>query len=672
MARAITRCALRERIEHRNVRLRISRLPNLRQDISEGQLLTVQPSTEDGIAQSFTDRALTHEYRLGATRAPDGVCEFLVWAPHATRVEVCVVDGTRTFELSPQDRGYHHGVLPALEPDARYVYRLNGDKERADPASRYQPEGVFGPSQIVDLSDFAWSDQDWCGLDLKNYIFYELHVGTYTSSGTLDAIIEYIPELKSLGVTAIELMPVAQFPGTRNWGYDGVFPFAVQNSYGGPHGLQRLVNTCHQEGLAVVLDVVYNHLGPEGNFLADFGPYFTNRYPTPWGQAINFDGAHSDEVIRFFTENAVSWLEDFHVDALRLDAIHGIFDRSAQPFLALLSSAVENLASRTRRNIYLIAESDLNDSRFVKPREAGGYGLHAQWNDDFHHALHALQTKEKFGYYCDFGSLRHLEKGLQHGYVYTGEYSQYRQRRQGNSSRAIRPSQLVVFSQNHDQVGNRMFGERSSALLSLEAQKLSAGAVILSPYVPLLFMGEEYGETAPFLYFTSHTDPGLAEAVQKGRRAEFSSLFREGEPPDPQAETTFLRSRLDHSLRRQGQHRVLWDFYRELIRLRNSEPAFHELDASAFEVNGCEAGECLRLHRKHETDELLLVFNLGAEPADCGVELPSGEWRKLLDSADQEWMGPGSVIPQNFSSRCTLTLTVQPKSLSVFKRVPDA
>ncbi len=628
----------------------------------------VWSTAQAGVAQSFA-RGNPEEYRLGATCDPDGRCAFAVWAPHARQVEVVLPGENRTIQLTPQPRGYFQGVFPDLQPGSRYAYRLDGDKKRADPASRYQPDGVFGPSQTVDLSEFEWTDREWRGLDLKDYIFYELHAGTYTSSGTLEEITRYLSELKALGVTAVELMPIAQFSGTRNWGYDGVFPFAVQNSYGGPCALQRLVNACHQEGLAVVLDVVYNHLGPEGNFLADFGPYFTDRYQTPWGQAINFDGAHSDEVIRFFIENALYWLDDLHVDALRLDAIHGIFDRSAQPFLALLSSAVQNLASRTNRRIYLIAESDLNDARFLEPLATGGYGMHAQWNDDFHHALHSLQSGEQFGYYQDFGSLRHLEKALQHGYVYTGEYSAYRQRRHGNSSNAIHPSQLVVFSQNHDQVGNRMFGERSSALISLEAQKLSAGTVLLSPYLPLLFMGEEYGETAPFLYFTSHADPDLGQAVREGRRAEFSAFYREGDLPDPQAEATFLQSRLDHGLRHQRPHSTLWNFYRELIRLRKQEPALRELDANTWEANSCVSNNCLRLRRVAGSDEVIVIFNFGDRPTECGAEIPRGDWRKCLDSAEPMWLGPGSTIPQEFSAPTASPLTLEPKSFCVIKRV---
>jgi maltooligosyltrehalose trehalohydrolase len=605
---------------------------------------------------------------LGASRAASGDCAFKVWAPHAKCVEVILHQKNQSLVLAPEGHGYHFGLLSSQDPEVRYTFRLDGQKERADPASRYQPEGVFGPSQIADLSDSLWTDRGWRGLDLKNYVFYELHVGTYTKSGTLDEIVHSLPQLKSLGVTALELMPVAQFSGTRNWGYDGVFPFAVHNSYGGPHALQRLVNACHREGLAVVLDVVYNHLGPEGNFLNDFGPYFTDRYQTPWGQALNFDGPHSDEVIQYFIENALYWLDDLHIDALRLDAIHGIFDRSAQPFLSLLSSAVDNLAKRSNRKIHLIAESDLNDARFVRTRDRGGYGLHAQWNDDFHHALHGLQTKERFGYYCDFGSLDHMEKAYRNGYVYTGEYSEYRQRRHGNSSRGIRPSQLAVFSQNHDQVGNRMLGERSSTLLSLEAQKLSAGAVLLSPYLPLLFMGEEYGEPAPFLYFTSHTDPQLGKAVRDGRRAEFRAFFQDGEPPDPQAEETFLKSKLDLNLRTHGSHRVLWEFYRELLRLRKEERSLNELDHSLLDVRECQDTDCLLLHRTYEENETVVVLNFAEMAVDCAASFPPGKWRKLLDSADTLWRGPGSAMPDEFATPSPTTVKIQPKSLCLLKR----
>lgn len=606
-----------------------------------------------------------HDPALGAVYQGDGRCAFTVWAPYSERVEVRFPEDGRTVELEREGHGYHRASVTNVAADRQYLFRLDGDKERADPASRFQPNGVFGPSQVVDLKQFVWDDVDWRGMKLKDYILYELHVGTYTSPGTLDAVIDHLRDLNSLGVTAVELMPLAQFPGNRNWGYDGVFPFAVQNTYGGPRALQRFVNACHQAGLAVVLDVVYNHLGPEGNFLADFGPYFTDRYKTPWGDAINFDGAASDEVVRFFVENAIGWLRDFHVDALRLDAIHGIFDRSAQPFLTLLGAAVDRFAEQTGRNVYLIAESDLNDARFVQSRDSGGYGLHAQWNDDFHHALHSLQTGERAGYYQDFGTLGHLEKSVRCGYVYTGQYSDYRERRHGNSPSAIRPSQLVVFSQNHDQVGNRMLGERTSALLGFEAQKLSAGMVLVAPYIPLLFMGEEYGETAPFLYFTSHQDPKLAEAVREGRRREFAAFHEQGLPPDPQAEEAFHASKLNHALRLQGSHGVLWEFYRELIRLRKTLPALAEPDASILRVNASDSENCLQVLRSCEQDELLMIFNFGDRPVRSFGKIPPGTWRVALNSADAMWMGPGAATSAPENS----TPMIQAKSFCLFQRV---
>jgi maltooligosyltrehalose trehalohydrolase len=595
----------------------------------------------------------------------DGNCDFTVWAPRADRVEVRLLNGNRRFELEPNQQGYYRAPVANVDADERYFFRLNEGKERADPASRFQPEGVFGPSNIVAPSGFVWQDQDWPGLALKDYILYEVHVGTYSPSGTFDELAESIPVLKSLGVTAIELMPIAQFPGSRNWGYDGVFPFAVQNSYGGPRGLQRFVNACHREGLAVVLDVVYNHLGPEGNFLADFGPYFTDRYQTPWGQAINFDGAHSDNVVRFFIENALYWLEAFHIDALRLDAIHGIFDRNARPFLSLLSAAVAHFAQRSLRRVYLIAESDLNDPIFVRARNAGGIGLDAQWNDDFHHSLHALQTCEKTGYYIDFGSLDHLRTALQDGYVYSGQYSSYRQHRHGASSSEIRPSQLVVFSQNHDQVGNRGRGERTSTLISFEAQKLSAGIVLLSPNIPLLFMGEEYGETAPFLYFTDHSDPALGDAVRKGRQAEFSGFHANGDLPDPQGDSTFLKSKLNHSLTTQGKHKVLRSLYEELLRLRKTHRSFGDLDTANIDASIC--GRCLAIRRSYADSQLLVIANFGDDVARYRAALPPGKWRKLLDSADTKWMGPGSSVPGEVLAAPASQLPIQPKSFCIFE-----
>ena len=432
---------------------------------------------------------------LGALYLGNNRCRFRVWAPLADTVAVHVIaPREKLVPLRREERGYHCGVAEGVEPGSLYFYLLDGEKERPDPASRYQPQGVHGPSQVVDPRAFAWTDRCWFGPARQELIFYEIHVGTFTPAGTFDAIIPYLDEIRELGITAIELMPVAQFPGSRNWGYDGVYPFAVQNSYGGPEGLRRLVDACHRYRLAIFLDVVYNHLGPEGNYLRDFAPYFTDRYRTPWGPALNLDGPGSDEVRRFFTENALYWLTEFHLDGLRLDAIHAIFDFSARHFLEELTDVVHRQAERLGRRVYVIAESDLNDARVIRPRAVGGYGLDAQWSDDFHHSLHALLTGERNGYYQDFGTLAHMARAFRKGYTYTGQYSAYRRRRHGNSTRFCGAQQFVVFAQNHDQVGNRAGGERLGTLVSFAALKLAAGVVLLSPFLPLLFMGEEYGE----------------------------------------------------------------------------------------------------------------------------------------------------------------------------------
>jgi maltooligosyltrehalose trehalohydrolase len=511
-----------------------------------------------------------------------------------------------------------------------------------------------------------WNDCSWTGIQLQDYIIYELHVGTFTREGTFLSIIPHLDSLKALGITAIELMPVSQFPGNRNWGYDGVYPFAVHNSYGGPEELKRLVDACHQKGLAVILDVVYNHLGPEGNYFADFGPYFTDRYETPWGLAVNFDGPYSDGVRRFFIENALYWIREFHMDALRIDAVHAIMDFSAQPFLKELTLAVHKLASQLNRYVYLIAESALNDTRIVRSPKAGGYGLDAQWNDDFHHALHTLLTKDKKGYYIDFGEFQHFIKAFCQGFVYSGQVSAYRRRRHGNSSKHIPAHRFVVFAQNHDQVGNRMRGERLSVLVSFEGLKLAAGAVLLAPYIPLLFMGEEYGETAPFLYFVSHSDPALIEAVRQGRRDEFSAFGWSGDPPDPQDERTFFRARLNHRLPNQGKHRVLRAFYKELIHLRKRTPALACLTKEQMRITAYEREKVVIVRRWHGASEAITVLCFGQTETSVPVPFPVGQWEKQLDSVDRRWQGPGTSVPPRFAADGEVTLTFPPHAFVVF------
>ena len=567
--------------------------------------------------------------------------------------------------MAPRDWGYYECTVQGVSPGSRYFYRLNQSTERPDPASCFQPEGVHGPSEVVDRQ-FPWEDHAWHGLPLSGYVIYELHVGTFTSQGTLDAIIPHLDVPCDLGVTAVELMPLAQFPGGRNWGYDGAYPFAVQNSYGGPQALKRLVNACHQRRLAVILDVVYNHLGPEGNYIGEFGPYFTNRYHTPWGRAMNFDGPESDHARNFFIQNALYWITEFHIDALRLDAVHAILDHSPRPFLEELALTIKNQAERLNRRIHLIPESAANDARLIRARELGGYGLDAQWSDDFHHSLRVLLTGERTGYYEDFGDLRHLVKAFREGFVYSGEYSPFRRRRHGSSSRDLPADRFVVYSQNHDQIGNRMKGERLSQLVSFEALKLAAATVILSPFIPLLFMGEEHGETAPFQYFISHIDPELVEAVRLGRRAEFSNFAAGHDVPDPQDEATFYRCKINHSLRGQGRHRVLFEFYKELLRLRRDLPALSVLSKENLEVGSFERKKVLWLRRWSGGDEASLLLSFSPIPAAVKISLPDGAWRKELDSAQERWQGPGSTVPAEVTGDRDIELLLAPHAAVLF------
>jgi maltooligosyltrehalose trehalohydrolase len=603
---------------------------------------------------------------LGATYLDDGRCQFCVWAPLVEQLEVQLILPRReSITLEKDDAGYHWGATAAVTPGSLYFYRLNKTTERPDPASRFQPEGVHGPSEVVDPK-FSWEDDGWNGLALRDYIIYELHVGAYTQEGTFDAVIPYLQELKDLGMTAVEIMPVGQFPGGRNWGYDGVYPFAVQNSYGGPQGLKRLVNACHGTGLAVILDVVYNHLGPEGNYFTDFAPhYFTKRYQTPWGPALNFDGPYSDEVRHFFVENARYWIADCHVDALRLDAVHAILDHSPQPFLEELGAKVHKLASDLNRRVHLMPESAANDARLIRSRERGGYGLDAVWSDDFHHSLRTLLTGEHSGYYEDYGKFNHLVDAYRDGFAYSGAYSRYRKRRHGSSAKDIPAERFIVFSQNHDQVGNRPRGDRLTHDVCFEALKLAAATVILSPFIPLIFMGEEYGETAPFPYFISHSDAELIEAVRRGRRAEFAAFQWQGEIPDPQDEATFLQAQLRHEARHSERHRLLCDFYRELFRLRKTIPALANLNKGMMKVHGYDNEQVLFVHRWSEDGQVIIIESFGRAEASVSLPIPAGHWRKILDSTDKKWQGGGSSTPKDLHSEGAITLSLVPRSAVV-------
>ncbi|HEX6546834.1 MAG TPA: malto-oligosyltrehalose trehalohydrolase, partial [Bryobacteraceae bacterium] len=488
--------------------------------------------------------------------------EFEVWAPNAQSIELQL--GNRFFPLECGERGYWRAAVEDAQAGDDYGYIVDGQKPAIpDPRSPYQPNGVNGLSRLVDHSAFRWTDHHWQAPPLTGAVVYELHIGTFTPDGTFDSAIARLDYLRDLGITHVEFMPVNEFPGKRGWGYDGVDLYAPHHAYGGPDGLKRLVDACHARGLAVLLDVVYNHLGPSGNYLSRFGAYFNENYHTPWGAAVNLDGMWSTEVRRFFSDNALMWLRDYHFDGLRLDAVHAFLDRSAIHFLEQLAVEVSALASETERHLVLIAESDLNQPLVVIPREAHGYGLDAQWSDDFHHALHSVLTGERGGYYCDFGSVAQLAKSLKSVFVYDGIYSEYRKRNHGRPVVGLPATRFLGFLQNHDQIGNRVTGERTSHLLSVGQLKVAAALVLLGPFIPMLFQGEEFAASSPFQYFTDHEDPTVGHAVTKGRRREFASFGWNPESvPDPQSAGTYERSKLNWNEVGKEPHRAILDWHR--------------------------------------------------------------------------------------------------------------
>ncbi|NRB09253.1 MAG: malto-oligosyltrehalose trehalohydrolase [Richelia sp.] len=604
---------------------------------------------------------------LGSEYLGDRNCNFTLWAPLMEEVAVHLISPeNKIIPLQRKTRGYWQGTVTDVEPGSLYFYQLNGQLNRPDPASNFQPQGVHGASEVIDHNSFYWNDFQWRGLPVEKMVIYELHIGTFTTEGTFYSVIPRIPVLRNLGVTAIEIMPIAQFPGERNWGYDGVYPYGVQNSYGGVDGLKRLVDACHQQGIAVILDVVYNHLGPEGNYLWGLGTYFTDKYKTPWGSAINYDDAYSDGVREYFTQNVVYWLETYHIDALRLDAIHAIYDLGAKHILQEMSEAVAEINRRDGKKRYLIAESELNDPKILRSSDFGGYGIDAQWSDDFHHALHTVLTGEKQGYYEDFGSLEQLAKAYTQVYVYAWDYSPHRKRYHGSEPKGCKSTQFIVCAQNHDQVGNRMMGDRFTHLLSFSALKLSAAATILSPYIPMLFMGEEYGETSPFLYFVSHSDAGLIEAVRQGRKEEFAVFHAQGEAPDPQAIETMLRSQLNWEQRHQGKQGMLWLFYQKLLLLRAEIPALANLDRHKLEATVIHSAKVLQLKRSYGSNEVIYWLSFNQESVTVKETLPVGNWNKLLDSGDTQWGGDGSVLPQVLSGDIQQKLVLTPHSVALY------
>jgi maltooligosyltrehalose trehalohydrolase len=596
---------------------------------------------------------MSHGWQLemGARVLDGGRVRFCVWAPVAERVEVELYpwpDGNVLYSMTRDGNGIWSAELDS-GPGALYRYRVDGEWSYPDPCSRSQPEGVHGPSQVVDPS-FPWTDRDWIGVDRETLAVYELHVGTYTQEGTFDALIGQLDELRDLGITAIELMPVAEFPGRRNWGYDGVDLYAPGSVYGGPEGLRRLVDATHARGLGVILDVVYNHFGPDGNYLGSFSPhYFTDRYKTPWGDAVNFDGDESAFVRRFFIDNALYWLHEFHIDGLRIDATHRMYDEGPRHVLQELAETVAEHGPAERSSL-LVAEDERNELRIILPRAEGGYGFDCLWVDDFHHSVHVLLTNEDRGYLKGYeGTADEIARLLRVGFLY------FTPPDAGDQPAGVAPAlparQLVYFMQNHDQIGNRPFGRRLAQTVDLESAKAAIALELLSPCTPLIFMGSEFGSTKPFLYFTDH-DGDLGRRVSEGRANEFRELWHDEdgesrEPPDPQDEETFRRCILDLSEREQPLHREMYALHRELLRLRRSDPVLCVQDRWRLLAESPAPGVVAFERWDDDGRRRLVAVNFG-EAFELSLDAQAWlgdaralSWQAVLSTAEQRFAGPG-------------------------------
>ena len=542
---------------------------------------------------------------------------FEIWAPFAKRLSVNMQGDVLRME-GPDTGGCWRLDVENAAPGADYGFLIDdGSACYPDPRSRWQPNGVHKFSRLYDQSAFSWTDADFRPLPLSSSVVYELHIGTFTPDGTFDAAITKLKYLADLGITHVELMPVSAFDGEYGWGYDGVAMYAVHEPYGGPEGLKRFVNAAHEKGLAVILDVVYNHFGPSGNYTERFAPYVVDSHHTPWGGAVNLEDAGSHQVRRFFIDNALMWLRDYHVDGLRIDAVHAFVDRSAIHFLEQLASEVETLEAALGRQLTLIAESDSNDPRIVTPREAGGYGIDAQWSDDFHHALFTvLCPSEKQGYYQDFGSFARVAKALTATFVYDGIYSGFRDRIHGRSPGPLSQHRFLGYIQNHDQVGNRGDGARISNIAGVDRAKIAAALVLLSPFVPLIFQGEEWAASSPFQYFANHQDPELARAVSEGRKREFVAFgWDPNTIPDPESVATFECSKLKWSELTHPPHAEMLAWYRELIRLRRTTPSLNEGSPGNISVDFNEDEGWIRIRRKR----IVLICNLGLSERKCSI-----------------------------------------------------
>ena len=607
---------------------------------------------------------------IGAQYLQNNNTHFTVWAPEKETMQVHIVHPTeQKMQMQKDKEGYFHITVENVQPGSRYYFMPDDKKDVPDPASGYQPEDVFGPSEVIDHTAYQWKDRDWRGLPFNDLILYELHVGTFTPEGTFEAIIPFLDDLVDTGINAIELMPINQFSGNRNWGYDATYPYAVHHSYGGPEGLKKLVDACHQKGIAVFLDVVYNHLGPEGNFLSQFGPYFTDKYCTPWGDAFNFDGEWSDGVREYISENPIYWFRNYHIDGLRLDAIHEIYDKGAVTIWQLIQQKVKEAEQQLGRCLYLTAECDLNSPRIIKHTEDGGLGFNAQWLDDFHHILYVFLDPAGRDRYIDFNRMEQLAKAYKEGFVHSGEWVEFRKRKHGTSSAGVPGDRFVAFNLNHDQVGNRIGGERLSMLVSFEKQKLAAAALMLSPYIPMLFMGEEYSEDTPFFFFISHHDKNNIKAVQEGRRNEFANYgLKEGQDfPDPYDENTFNRCKLQWHKRKEGRYKVMLEWVKRLIQLRRTNNILQNFDKNniqAYNIN--QDGLIVTRQDDGGRDFLVCGFNFSDKSLPNALPPYKDNWYKIIDSKEAEWMVDEKAAPSPVAVSGGKTIILQPYSVVVY------
>ncbi|WP_029896325.1 malto-oligosyltrehalose trehalohydrolase [Desulfohalovibrio reitneri] len=594
---------------------------------------------------------MDQRFPFGPAKEADGRWTFRVWAPRVKNCRLILRREGQAEWTGPMEGGGDgwFRLTAEAQPGDEYAFAPGRLDERPDPASHRQPGGVHGPSALVDHEAFAWTETGFVPPPLEEWVFYELHAGCFTQRGTLAAAAEKLDYLADLGITAVQLMPLSAFPGKRNWGYDGVQPFCVQETYGGPNGLKAFVDRAHELGLAVVLDMVHNHFGPEGCYVADFGPFFTSAYRTPWGKAVNLDGADSDEVRAYFIQTCLHFARHYHVDGFRLDAVHALHDHMRPAhFLADLSEAVHGYGREIGKPLRLIAETHANDPALTRPRSRGGRGLDSAYSDDLHHALHAIVTGERQGYYQDYGSLSRTALALERGFAFTGQHAGYYGRAHGAAGPDLPGTAHTVYLQTHDFVGNRLRGERLHSLVPAEAAKAATGLWLLSPFLPLFFMGQEWGEEKPFLYFVDHTDPGLLEAVRKGRRREFSRFKWHGEPPDPSALGTYLQCKLDWQAPAEMGYRCHLRFTRELLAARREHSALARLEPRHTRVTPFAPDGVLVMERGGDDGQkAVVVANLSDAAARFTASrlLPPGSWRKTLEAAEERFGGPGPSLP---------------------------